>query len=222
MGTIGPFSVRCLKILDEDTTAAPSPISSTISLTSSAVPSPQTGGLFACIHLFQLRLLPWNMFHSLQCTMVNPFVAGSLVLLTFIDIMETISEKAFKRAFKSNGCYIFSPWASWKISFLTSHSKKLEASSFNHRSFTAWWSCIFAWARMLVISIKQIDAIPFLFSFKKVASKIDKHVMLSYLLLCNKRPEFDFCLTPSKIPTCTSQANSLKIGSIWILPQRKT
>ena len=56
------------------------------------------------IHLFQLRLLPWTMFHSLQCTMVNPFVAGSLVLFKFIEIMETICEKAFKRAFKSNGC----------------------------------------------------------------------------------------------------------------------
>ena len=56
------------------------------------------------IHLFQLRLLPWTMFHSLQCTMVNPFVAGSLVLFTFIEIMEIICEKAFKRAFKSNGC----------------------------------------------------------------------------------------------------------------------
>ena len=54
------------------------------------------------IHLFQLRLLPWTNFHSLQYTMVNPFVAGSLVLLTFIEIMETICEKAFKRAFKSN------------------------------------------------------------------------------------------------------------------------
>ena len=41
---------------------------------------------------------------SLQCTMVNPFVAGSLVLFTFIEIMETICEQAFKRAFKSNGC----------------------------------------------------------------------------------------------------------------------
>ena len=56
------------------------------------------------IHLFQLRLLPWTMFHSLQCTMVNPFVAGSLVLFKFIEIMETLCEKAFKRAFKSNGC----------------------------------------------------------------------------------------------------------------------
>ena len=56
------------------------------------------------IHLFQLRLLPWTMFHNLQCTMVNPFEAGSSVLFKFIEIMETICEKAFKRAFKSNGC----------------------------------------------------------------------------------------------------------------------
>ena len=35
------------------------------------------------------------MFHSLQCTMVNPIVAGSLVLFTFIEMMETICEKAF-------------------------------------------------------------------------------------------------------------------------------
>ena len=45
---------------------------------------------------------------------------------------------------------------------------------------------------MLVISIKQINAILFLFSFKKVALKVDKHVMLSYSLLFNKRLEFDF------------------------------
>lgn len=56
MGTIGPFSVRCLKIIDEDTTAAPSSISSIISLTSSAVPSPPTGGLCACIYTSQLFL----------------------------------------------------------------------------------------------------------------------------------------------------------------------
>ena len=34
----------------------------------------------------------------------------------------------------------------------------------------------------------------FFIQFKKVASKIDKHVMLSYLLLFNKRLEFDFFL----------------------------
>ena len=31
----------------------------------------------------------------------------------------------------------------------------------------------------------------FFIQFKKVASKIDKHLMLSYLLLFNKRLEFD-------------------------------
>ena len=45
---------------------------------------------------------------------------------------------------------------------------------------------------MLVISIKQINAILFLFSLKKIALKVDKHVMLSYLLLFSKRLEFDF------------------------------
>ena len=54
-------------------------------------------------------------------------------------------------------------------------------------------AAFFAWARMLVISIKQIKATLFLFSFKKkMASKMDKHVMLSYLLLSNKSLEFDF------------------------------
>ena len=33
------------------------------------------------IHLFQLRLLPWTMFHSLQCTMVNQFCSGKLSLV---------------------------------------------------------------------------------------------------------------------------------------------
>ena len=32
-------------------------------------------------HLFQLRLLPWTMFHGLQCTMVNPFVAEKFSLV---------------------------------------------------------------------------------------------------------------------------------------------
>ena len=71
-------------------------------------------------------------------------------------------------------------------------------------------------------AIKQINAILFLFSFKKIASRIDKHVMSSYLLLFKKRLEFDFFKTPSKIPTCTSQGKSLKICDICILPQRKT
>ena len=39
-----------------------------------------------------IKVAPVN--HGLQCTMVNPFVAESLVLFTFIEIMETICEKA--------------------------------------------------------------------------------------------------------------------------------
>ena len=40
---------------------------------------------------------------------------------------------------------------------------------------------------------KQINAILFfLFRFKKIASKIDKHIMISYLLLYNKHLDFDF------------------------------
>ena len=39
----------------------------------------------------------------------------------------------------------------------------------------------------MVISIKQINAILFLFSFKKNASKLEELVMLSYFLLFNKR-----------------------------------
>ena len=40
-------------------------------------------------------------------------------------------------------------------------------------------------------SIKQINAI-FFIQIKKNASKVDKHVLLSYLLLFNKGLEFDF------------------------------
>ena len=39
--------------------------------------------------------------------MANSFVAGSLVLLTFIEIMETICEKAFKRASSQMAAKIF-------------------------------------------------------------------------------------------------------------------
>ena len=44
----------------------------------------------SCIHLFQLRLLLWTLFHSLQCTIVNLFVAGSLVLFPFIEIIDQL------------------------------------------------------------------------------------------------------------------------------------
>ena len=197
------------------------------------------------------------MFHSLQCTMVNPFVAGDLhtyidihTLLTWLTLSYKaslqVSHKASLHRFSlvqvhwNNGDHLWkdvqvSFQVKWLLKFLSmselkkfifknsvKNQKPLLLTTLNEYGFTAWLSCVFRWARMLlVISIKQINAILFLFSFKKIASKIDKPVMLSYLLLFNKRLEFDF-LTPSKIPPCMSQANSVKICSICILPQRKT
>ena len=72
--------------------------------------------------------------------------------------------------------------------FLKSHSKKLEASSFNNLKLTGFYHLTklpFTWARMLVISIKQINWLfffLFMISFKKITSKRDICVMLSYLL----------------------------------------
>ena len=53
---------------------------------------------------------------------------------------------------------------------------------------------------------------------------MDKQVMLSYLLLFNKRLEFDFFLNSIQISHqhMYSQANSLKIFSICILQQWET
>ena len=78
-----------------------------LAINSSLIPQMALQGpsLKVYIHLFQLRLFLSTMFHSLQYTMVNPFVAWSLGLFTFIEIMETICERAFKRAFKSIGCW---------------------------------------------------------------------------------------------------------------------
>ena len=55
------------------------------------------------------------------------FCSGKFtVLLLFIEIKETICDKAFKRAFNSNGCENYCNFV------FKSHSKKLEASSFNN------------------------------------------------------------------------------------------
>ena len=65
--------------------------------------------------------------------MVNPLVAESSVLFTFIEIMETICEKAFKRAFNSNGYQKFLSMSELKnFIFEICHSKKLEAASFTN------------------------------------------------------------------------------------------
>ena len=97
------------------------------------------GHISRYIHLFQLRLLPWTMFHSLQCTMVNPFVAGSLILFTFIEIMETLN---FQESFQVQWLLKFLSMTELKISFLKSHSKKLEASSFNNIKWIGFYRLI--------------------------------------------------------------------------------
>ena len=53
----------------------------------------------------------------------------------------------------------------------------------------------------------------FLFSFKKIASKIDKHVMLSYLLLFNKRLEFDFFQLHPKFPRARAKQTRWKFAA---------
>ena len=66
---------------------------------------------------------------------------------------------------------------------------------------------------MRVISMQQINAIIFLMSFKKVASKIDKHVMLSYLLLFNRRLEFDFFKLHPKFPPARAKQTRWKFAA---------
>ena len=55
------------------------------------------------IHLFQLKLLPWTVFHSLHCTMINS-CSGKFSLVHVHWNNGDHLWKAFKRAFKSNGC----------------------------------------------------------------------------------------------------------------------
>ena len=53
----------------------------------------------------------------------------------------------------------------------------------------------------------------FLLSFKKIASKIDKHVMLSYLLLFNKRLEFAFLKLHPKFPRARAKQTRWKFAA---------
>ena len=53
----------------------------------------------------------------------------------------------------------------------------------------------------------------FLFSFKKIASKIDKHVMLSYLLLFSKRLEFAFFKLHPKFPRARAKQTRWKFAA---------
>ena len=63
-------------------------------------PQPRSQGSLLPAPIGAGRREPWErgwvapVNHGLQCTMVDLFVAESLVLFTFIEIMETICEKA--------------------------------------------------------------------------------------------------------------------------------
>lgn len=47
---------------------------------------------YPSIKVASVKYDEWSMFYRLQCTMGNPFVAGSSVLFAFIEIMETITK----------------------------------------------------------------------------------------------------------------------------------
>ena len=65
--------------------------------------------------------------------MVKTLIAGRLVLFTFIEVMETNCEKAIvQESFQVKWLLKFLSMSELKISFLKSHSKILEASSFNN------------------------------------------------------------------------------------------
>ena len=97
------------------------------------------------IHLFQLMLLRWTMFHSLQCTMVNPVVAGSLVLFMFIEIMETINLwKSIQESFQVKWLLKFLSMSELK-NFIFKNLKvnnNLEASSSNNMKWIGFYRLI--------------------------------------------------------------------------------
>ena len=73
----------------------------------------------------------WFMFHSLQCTMVNPFVAGSSVLFTFIEIMETILKKLLER--------VNNLWEGVRESFQIKWLRKLLSMSEQKHDQAPFW-----------------------------------------------------------------------------------
>ena len=123
-----------------------------------------------CIHLYQLRLLQWsmiNMFRSLQCTMVNLFEAR---IVRWNDGVHASFKKPFWEGVQE------SSQVKWLRKFLRvseqknfifkPNSKKLEAVS-----FTACLNCGSFLAKMLIISIKQMNTIPSLSSVIKNSLK---------------------------------------------------
>ena len=135
----------------------------------------------------------WFMFHSLQCTMVNPFVAGSSVLFTFIEIMETILKKLLER--------VNNLWEGVRESFQIKWLRKLLNRSEQKHDQAPFWDQNAGYFN------KANNAILFYSGEKKTASKSSTNAL-------------NFVLTPSKIPTCTSQENLLQICHICIYYHR--
>ena len=119
------------------------------------------------IHLFQLRLLPWTMFHSLQCTMVNQFCSGKLSLV---------------HVPWNNGDHL---WKGVQDSFQVKWLLKLFSMSvLKNLIFKISWQKIrsvfyhLIKLRFCMGQPKIHSIIFFSLSFKIIASKIDKHVVL--------------------------------------------
>ena len=130
------------------------------------------------------------MFHGLQCTMVNPFVAGSLILFTFVEIVETICETAFKEL-----------------------SSQMAAKILKHEKAEN----IFKMSCLIKLRFSMDQNADY---FNNANQHLILFFIQSYLLYCCSTNALNLTfLIPSKIPTCTSQVNSLKI-CIYI-PQRK-
>ena len=129
------------------------------------------------IHLFQLRLLPWTMFHSLQCYMVNQFCSGKLSLVHVPWNNGDHLWKGVQDSFQ----------VKWLLKFFSVNELKNLIFKISLQKFRSGFYrliklrfCI-GLPKMLVILIKQIHSILFFFfllSFKIIASKIYKHVVL--------------------------------------------
>ena len=117
------------------------------------------------------------MFRSLQCTMINLFEARSV---RWNDGVHASFKKTFwegvQESSQLKGLRKFLGVSEQKNFIFKPKSKKLEAVS-----FTACLNCASFLAKMLIISIKQMNTIPSLSSvIKKIASKIYKRVMWSH------------------------------------------
>ena len=128
------------------------------------------------IHLFQLRLLPWTMFHSLQCTMVNQFCSGKLSLVHVPWNNGDHLWKGVQDSFQVQWLLKFFSMSELKNLIFKISWQKIRSGFYRLIKLRFYMGQ----PKMLVILIKQIHSILFFFllSFTIIASKIDKHVVL--------------------------------------------